>query len=68
MPQPQPPLPPIKIDGDKLYPHLSPAERAEAAYNLSRYVGIILRIYRKKNQKNCLTETGRTASVQIQPD
>lgn len=59
------PLPPLKIDADKLYPHLSPEERAEAADNLARYLGVILRIYRKKKR---LTEPDRTDTVQIQPD
>lgn len=58
-------LPPLKIDGDKLYPHLPPKERAEAAYNLARYLGIVLRIYHRKHK---LTESNHAASVKIQPD
>ena len=39
--------PSLKIDGDKLYPHLSPEERAEAANNLARYIDVIRRIYER---------------------
>jgi hypothetical protein len=43
------------IDLGDLYPNLTPEELAEAEYNLTRYVDVVRRIY--KRVKN-LTEPG----------